>query len=686
MKKVIDEYSLLKATGIFCDSLPKSLVSPTQLSLLKKAADFFPPLLRFGLECRLTNDEQVDLQLCIRRDEDDLPAIHNWFQNKFTENQEQEKILLFLKTWADKSSSYYRNIAEVFLELDVLPSGIEAPLLFFQLQPGISATQKKNFCFSLLSEILGERQSFLSLFEKVLYACPDPAFIAYLGIMFSRDMEVLRINIKKLPFTAVAPFLRKLDYAWTGPALDQWISFIYSHADRVTLCIDIGENVLPKIGFECSWNEQPPKETYWRFFIEKLNSSGLYSKEKIEDILNWDKEIFPGEMEDWPEHLWIESLRKPENEFTILKKEISHLKLSYCPDKEIELKAYLGYGNLWKSKINSLNEKPSALISPLTVNQAINNGVDYLLSNQQQSGWWKDFYTYPGESDEWVTAYIAYHLARIKSPKTSEALHKAWEILQTRYRKNEGWGYNVLMQADADSTIWTWLFANTAGFACEFPEPGIDIMNKYSTQDGGIITYTPDGPIGQDSRNRDAACFHGWQIPHLCVTAACALAGRQRAIEYLLDHQNTAGYWYSYWWDGPEYATALSVEALYTNDAHKYEKAIELSVNWACESARKELDRLVPNDFKIAFLLRIILCSHNKTKHQILINATLNYLINTQQPSGYWNSSAELRIPKFDDTNHEKGENVFINKDHKRNFTTITILDALIKYDEFNVS
>lgn len=691
MKQVSDEYSLLKASENFFDSLPKSLVSQTQLELLKKAADFFPPIIRFGLECRLNHHDQVDLQFCIRRDEDDLNALSDWFQNKFTgDHQEHKKIIHFLKKWADKSSAYHEKITEVFLELDVLPSGIKTPLLFFELQPGLTDVQLKDFSFPILKETLGENRTFFRLFEKIIYACPAPAFIAYLGILFSRDIDVLRVNIKKLPVAAVAPFLKKIGYAWTGPELDRWISFVYGYADRVTLCIDIGKEVFPKIGFECFWNEQPPKETYWRYFMEKLNTHNHYQQDKIEAVLNWDKEIFPGQINNWPEHLWLASLSKPENEFTFLKKWISHLKLTYCPVKGVDLKAYLGYESLWKLK-KTLNhtiinvERPQ-LEATLDIKQAISKGVDYLLSNQQQSGWWKDFYLSPGSSDEWVTAYVACHLARLKSPKTSEALDRAWKILKTRYRKNEGWSYNALIPPDADVTIWTWLFVNTAGFADEFPKSDFDMLETYATADGGITSYLPNGPTGKNSKKTDQQHFNGWQIPHYCVTAAYALSGKQYAIDYLLDHQNPAGFWYSYWWAGPQYATALSIEALFNKDAEKYNEIILLSVNWAIDTAQKELDSKVPNDFKIALLLKIILCAPNQKKHLELMKTMLNYLLNAQQPLGCWNPSAELRHPHPDETNHEKGGNILVVKDQNKNFATVTIIDALNKYDQANVS
>ncbi|MDB5011698.1 MAG: hypothetical protein JWR67_772 [Mucilaginibacter sp.] len=346
-RQTANVYSLLHALESFFDSLPENLVSAAQLELVKNAADFFPPLLRLALECRLNSHQQVDLQLCIRRDEDDLRSIFKWVKKNFTTTDyEQEKIVAFFRNWANKSSSYYKNIIEVFLELDVLPSGNRIPLLFFALEPGLSAIEVKNHFSPILRQTLGDR-TFLNLFETVADSCPDNAFVAYLGLLFSRDIDVLRVNIKKLSAADVIPFLQKIGYTWISPALEDWITFIYSYADRVTVCIDIGKNIFPKIGFECFWNEQPAMETKWMLFMDELIRRNLCRLDKVDTVLAWDNEIFPSQISTWPPHLWIQSLSKPENQFTVLRKKLSHIKLSYCTGQAPEVKAYLGYGNIW---------------------------------------------------------------------------------------------------------------------------------------------------------------------------------------------------------------------------------------------------------------------------------------------------------------------------------------------------
>ncbi|NIG55371.1 prenyltransferase/squalene oxidase repeat-containing protein [Chitinophaga sp. Cy-1792] len=678
-------YSLLKATGNFFKGLPDCLVTNKQSDILQRTADFFPPVIRFALECRMNHEQQVDLQFCIRRDEDNLPAIYNWFQAQSTADGDYHRLLRFLEKWMDTSSCYHQYIPEIFLEADVLPAGIKTPLLFFELPSHLSGSQAKDTCSAVLNDILGDNLPFSNMLNKIIEHCSGTAYVAYLGIQFSRDVAALRVNVKNLMVDEINPFLKEIGYPGTGPELDSYISLIYNYADKVTLCIDISDNVLPGIGFECFWNAPPQKDGYWRYLIEQLNALQAFDHSKIDAVLQWDKEIFPGQIKEWPEHLWLESLQRKEYEFVFLKQWISHLKVSYSPGKNIDLKAYLGYESKWKTFKSTVAEDADVMqhCTHTAIVQAISKGTDFILSNQQQSGWWKDYYVSIGTSDEWVTAYVACHLARLNDAKSQRALHRAWKILKTRYRENEGWGFNALIPTDADSTIWTWLFAVTAQFSHEFPTAGFSIMHAYQDEEGGVISYSLNGRVGRITREQNHNYFNGWQIPHFCVTAAYALAGEQLAIEYLLKHQKPEGYWYSYWWKGPEYATAISTEALYNKNAEKYREIIIAAVNWAMNHAQLALNSHLPNPFKLALLLKTILCSPAKIEKKELLSAMVCHLLHTQEASGSWPASAEMRMPDPDNTKHEADENIKFFKDERKNFSTITILDALHKYNAY---
>ncbi|WP_017258237.1 prenyltransferase/squalene oxidase repeat-containing protein [Pedobacter arcticus] len=685
MLQAADEYPLLGAAKDFFCTLPETIVSAPQLDLLKKAAAFFPPIIRFALECRLNKQDQVDLQFCIRRDEDDLASILSWFERKLSGNGEDQLLLSFLKEWADKNSFYHKSIPEIFLELDVNSPNLNVPLLFFELETSLTSTQRKDYSLFILNNTLGKNKPYYKLLETIIEACPDPAYLAYLGILFSRNNDVLRVNIKKLPYCSVVPFLQKTGYKWLSKELEYWLSLIYTYADRITLCIDIGSEIYPKIGFECFWNGQPSTETYWKDFIEKLKLDSILEKDKIKTILEWNEDVFPGKIENWPSHLWLDSLGKSESEFTYLKKWISHLKLSYQPENEIEIKAYLAYESLWMSQntinLDSLQKQENQIYDePQELEKVIDKGIDFLLSNQTQAGWWKDFHLEPGTSDEWVTAYVAYYLSNLKTQKTQKSLEKAWDILKTRYRMNEGWGYNALTRGDADSTTWVLHFTNSENLIGNLDICFLSIVEKHISEDGGIVTYAKRRSLEKEALVATSVLFNGWQIPHNCVTAAYALTGKQHAIDYLINQQDKDGFWYGYWWDGYEYATGLATEALYSKNAEKYKKSIESAINWATHEANRILNASFPNTFKLAFLLRILLCDNSEKENSILKQKITTVLINSQEQQGCWKSDAILRSPNSNDRNHENGKNIPVFKDQMKNFTTVTVLDALNKY------
>lgn len=341
-------YSLLNASAGFFDRLPAELVATAQKQYLSNAAELFPPILRFGLECRLNSDTQVDLQMCLKRDKDDLAFIYQWFDNLIDKKTEEEaRFLDFLGKWSISNHPYYEDIIEVFLELDIRTAAFGVPLLFLQLEPTLTKNKKKTLCEYLITETLGEKKVFLPLLNEIIDICPEHANVAYLGMLFSRDINVMRVNIKKLTSDSALSFLKAIGYQWISGTLVDCIKMVYDHADRVTLCLDISTGVLPGIGFECFWDEFSSDDVRWMAFKSIMISNGLCLPQKIKAVESWNKDIFPSDQQPWPEHLWIESLRRSDLEFTYLKQKLSHIKVSYRLDQPLDFKAYLGYGNLW---------------------------------------------------------------------------------------------------------------------------------------------------------------------------------------------------------------------------------------------------------------------------------------------------------------------------------------------------
>lgn len=60
------------------------------------------------------------------------------------------------------------------------------------------------------------------------------------------------------------------------------------------------------------------------------------------------------------------------------------------------------------------------------VAHALERGTAYLLRQRHGDGWWRDFDTLAGSSDEWVTVYVGCALSLHPDASAREAAHGAW--------------------------------------------------------------------------------------------------------------------------------------------------------------------------------------------------------------------------------------------------------------------
>ena len=109
---------------------------------------------------------------------------------------------------------------------------------------------------------------------------------------------------------------------------------------------------------------------------------------------------------------------------------------------------------LRKTLVPSLQVNSSAgPAQKMTSTLPIIRATSFLISQRSKSGWWRDFDTLAGPSDEWVTAYIGSWLAAIDSSEAKQAARMSWTLLRHRRWWSAGWGYNATVPADADTTL-----------------------------------------------------------------------------------------------------------------------------------------------------------------------------------------------------------------------------------------
>jgi hypothetical protein len=313
-----------------------------------------------------------------------------------------------------------------------------------------------------------------------------------------------------------------------------------------------------------------------------------------------------------------------------------------------------------------------------------------LLRAQDTEGRWRDFPEVGGGSDEWVTGYIGAAVA----PAAPLQAARAWAHLAARQRWSGGWGFMPSYPADADSTVCALRLEQLLS-----PRAGVRgwraraFLARHQRANGGISTYVWPRRMMWHTRLRDR--FDGWCSPHICVSANAARLGEfrglHRLLDFLADTQQAEGSWRAYWWhDEREYATALAAEALAESPQRRHRTAVDRAIEWARHASRLEpvvKSSAVPDGsaFATALRLRVLCLQRGADKLAGDMQTMIDWLIDTQRPSGLWPASACLRFPATEvvDTTTIRewhiGQMVRagVMTDGHALFTTATVLQAL---------
>jgi squalene cyclase len=271
----------------------------------------------------------------------------------------------------------------------------------------------------------------------------------------------------------------------------------------------------------------------------------------------------------------------------------------------------------------------------------------------------------PGQSPIWTTAFVGWKL-RSLSPairnRAARASANAADWLLRHIFADAGWGYNELVDSDADSTALGILFLVSAGktvspacYAC---------LENFQRDDGGFATYRGTPELGS------------WSVSHRDVTptALLALLTRYsiehepvaRSLRFVLSSSNAAEVWDSFWWKSCLYSTQANLTLLRTIGLHS---------GWA--RTRETLVRLEPtNSFERALLLSSLLSFSCERERTIL--ELIHKLVDSQEADGSWESTPMLRVTRRDCFEPWKaGDEDRLYCDQNRLFTTATVMEAL---------
>ena len=108
----------------------------------------------------------------------------------------------------------------------------------------------------------------------------------------------------------------------------------------------------------------------------------------------------------------------------------------------------------------------------------IDRAIRFLLAARKPDGWWRDFDTLAGSSDEWVRDALA-------------AAHELWSRLARRQSWSGGWAYNRRVPSDADSTLWALNLGRRLAVTRSFRmRRARAFIGRHLRANGGVATYS----------------------------------------------------------------------------------------------------------------------------------------------------------------------------------------------------
>lgn len=198
---------------------------------------------------------------------------------------------------------------------------------------------------------------------------------------------------------------------------------------------------------------------------------------------------------------------------------------------------------------------------------AVQRGITRLRS-LHEGGRWRGFPTLAGESDIWVTAFVAAHLREL-SPRHA-ALAEARAYLAAQLRLHSGWSYGGDVPPDADSTAWCLMaLRGSPQISPSARSEAQEFLSSHQSEIG-TATYREETGIREYIGVGPAVSLAGWTSAHPDVSVAAVLAGVPRlgsgaslaVLRRLAACQSGAGFWDAYWWRGPFYTSALLLRAV----------------------------------------------------------------------------------------------------------------------------
>jgi hypothetical protein len=351
LKKPISSLSMADLIEGIAPYLHRNLVSSKALHRVRTLTRLLPPSSGAGLECPLDHgNSTVDFSLRVNSSDDSLEAFagaHPVFHLPagLLEEPGWQCIREFCSQWMG-ASPFRQHVENVWLEfdLDAPSTQVPTPSVFFDSPKADKSTQER-VVNTALETLLGEpiplpvKHSLSHCFDLL----PPNAKIYYIGGMLSRWSDKIRLTVLIEP-QHVMEYLARIGWHYPADNLHRVTTRLPVYADRVTLHLDVGGTIGPKIGIEV----KPVPPLKWLLLLGHLVKAGLCTPQKRQALLAWpgrsdelnDREIREKVLTRAPTPMGV-------GVSSVFVRRLNHIKIVCQPNDLPEAKAYLYIGHGW---------------------------------------------------------------------------------------------------------------------------------------------------------------------------------------------------------------------------------------------------------------------------------------------------------------------------------------------------
>ena len=274
------------------------------------------------------------------------------------------RIARFGRQWENPDSALNRAVGRIGWEFDMIPDADPyiPPSMFMELRSpddggNVSSHTVSGIlsCLDILKPDLPEVVSADP--QRCIDLCPDEGGISQFGVLLSRPIKALRLNMWGITPDTVGNAIQNISGMKPDSSLEKLVGRLSSAVSRFMLCFNLGDGVPARFGLECVPTGGGRNASGWIALFDALMDLELCHKAEGDALLEWPSDLEPfNASTPWPEELMIDSLQSPPNRFTVFQNILNHIKVDWFPDRPPSAKAYLSFQHVWDRVVSPPSE------------------------------------------------------------------------------------------------------------------------------------------------------------------------------------------------------------------------------------------------------------------------------------------------------------------------------------------